>query len=57
LNSVWNKKWRAVLLLIALLGGYFAIKSLYSVANNMVGNASEWVWDWYNWSDYKDLPA
>jgi sulfatase modifying factor 1 len=24
---------------------------------DMVGNASEWIWDWYNWSDYKDLPT
>jgi formylglycine-generating enzyme required for sulfatase activity len=26
-------------------------------AMDMVGNASEWVWDWYNWSGYWDLPA
>ncbi|MCX6030050.1 MAG: SUMF1/EgtB/PvdO family nonheme iron enzyme [Chloroflexi bacterium] len=23
----------------------------------MVGNALEWVTDWYNWSDYSKLPA
>lgn len=23
----------------------------------MVGNASEWVADWYNWSDYARLPV
>ena len=24
---------------------------------DLVGNASEWVWDWYNWSDYSQIPA
>jgi sulfatase modifying factor 1 len=24
---------------------------------DMVGNAAEWVADWYNWSDYSDLPS
>ena len=38
------------------IGSYPAGASPYGVLD-MVGNASEWVWDWYNWSDYKDLPA
>ena len=24
---------------------------------DMTGNASEWVFDWYNWSDYSEMPA
>lgn len=24
---------------------------------DLVGNASEWVWDWYNWSGYDELPS
>ena len=39
MNSVRNKKWRALLLLIALLGGYFAIKSLSSFSNKNDLNA------------------
>jgi len=23
----------------------------------LAGNASEWVADWYNWSDYSNLPS
>jgi sulfatase modifying factor 1 len=38
------------------IGSYPDGASPYGVLD-MVGNASEWVWDWYNWSNYKDLPA
>jgi formylglycine-generating enzyme required for sulfatase activity len=30
--------------------------SSYGVMD-LVGNASEWIADWYNWSDYSTLPA
>ena len=38
------------------IGSYPDDASPYGVLD-MVGNASEWVEDWYNWSDYKDLPS
>ncbi len=37
------------------VGTYPAGASPYGVMD-MVGNASEWVWDWYNWSGYWDMP-
>jgi formylglycine-generating enzyme required for sulfatase activity len=24
---------------------------------DLVGNASEWVFDWYNWGDYSQMPT
>lgn len=24
---------------------------------DMIGNAAEWVWDWYNWSNYSQIPT
>ncbi|HSD83740.1 MAG TPA: SUMF1/EgtB/PvdO family nonheme iron enzyme, partial [Anaerolineae bacterium] len=38
------------------IGSYLAGASPYGVLD-LVGNASEWVEDWYNWGDYKDLPS
>jgi formylglycine-generating enzyme required for sulfatase activity len=37
------------------VGTYPAGASPYGVMD-MVGNASEWVWDWYNWSGYWEMP-
>lgn len=38
------------------IGSYPAGASYYGVMD-MVGNVSEWVYDWYNWGDYSQLPA
>jgi len=38
------------------IGTYPKGASPYGIMD-MAGNASEWVWDWYNWSGYWDLPA
>ncbi len=38
------------------VGSYRDGASPYGVMD-MVGNASEWVADWYNWSDYANLPT
>jgi len=37
------------------LGSYPEGASPYGVLD-LVGNASEWVADWYNWNGYRDLP-
>ncbi len=38
------------------VGSYPGNASPYGVLD-MVGNASEWVADWYNWGGYQDMPA
>lgn len=38
------------------VGSYPNGASSYGVMD-LAGNASEWVSDWYNWSDYSDMPA
>jgi hypothetical protein len=38
------------------VGSYPSGASPYGVMD-MAGNASEWVADWYNWSDYSEMPA
>ncbi len=38
------------------IGSYPDGASPYGVLD-MSGNASEWVSDWYNWSDYRNLPT
>lgn len=38
------------------VGSYPQGVSAYGVLD-MVGNASEWVLDWYNWDGYQDLPS
>jgi formylglycine-generating enzyme required for sulfatase activity len=37
-------------------GSYPDSASIYGLFD-LVGNASEWVEDWYNWSDYQNLPT
>ncbi|MBI4675802.1 MAG: SUMF1/EgtB/PvdO family nonheme iron enzyme [Chloroflexi bacterium] len=39
-----------------MVGSYPEGASPYGVFD-LAGNASEWVWDWYNWSDYSKMPA
>jgi formylglycine-generating enzyme len=38
------------------IGTYPEGASPYGVMD-LAGNAAEWVWDWYNWSDYSNLLA
>jgi formylglycine-generating enzyme required for sulfatase activity len=38
------------------VGSYPKGASFYGVMD-LVGNASEWVFDWYNWGDYSSLPT
>jgi formylglycine-generating enzyme required for sulfatase activity len=38
------------------VGSYLDGASTYGVLD-LVGNASEWVEDWYTWSDYQHMPA
>jgi formylglycine-generating enzyme required for sulfatase activity len=37
------------------VGSYLDGASPYGIMD-LVGNASEWVWDWYNWSGYENVP-
>jgi formylglycine-generating enzyme required for sulfatase activity len=67
-RSPWPLEWEQAWLLLRAtphssnerrlqpIGSYPEGASPYG-ALDMVGNASEWMWDWYNWSDYRDLPA
>jgi formylglycine-generating enzyme required for sulfatase activity len=61
--SVWQVAWGLVRATgnragpgLRPVGSYRDGASFYGVLD-MVGNASEWVADWYNWSDYFHLPA
>jgi formylglycine-generating enzyme required for sulfatase activity len=38
------------------VGSYPEGSSPYGVMD-LVGNASEWIFDWYNWGGYSDMPA
>ncbi len=38
------------------VGSHLDGASPYGVMD-LVGNAAEWVWDWYNWTDYEKLPT
>lgn len=38
------------------VGSYPDGASPYEIMD-LVGNASEWVFDWYNWSDYSNMPT
>ena len=60
----WNEAWKLIRASsseagerrLAPVGSYPGGASTYGVLN-LAGNASEWVWDWYNWSDYQNMPA
>ena len=62
--SVWDLAWKLLRatptglgqLGLRPIGSYVGGASPYGVMD-MVGNASEWVGDWYNWSDYSKMPA
>ncbi len=63
-TSVWDAAWQLLRATPASSGGpglrpvgsYPGGASPYG-AFDMVGNASEWVADWYNWSDYANMPS
>lgn len=59
-DAVWGDAWN---LLPATLGdlrlrrvGSFADGASPYGVMDLVGNGSEWMADWYNWSDYSALP-
>lgn len=61
--TVWDAAWARLTLppgspgpALRSIGSYPEGASPYDVLD-MVGNLSEWVADWYNWSDYSKLPA
>jgi formylglycine-generating enzyme required for sulfatase activity len=63
-SGVWDEAWSYVVANqtgsgmpgLRPVGTYPEGASPYGVMD-LAGNASEWVWDWYNWGDYRDLPA
>ena len=62
-GTIWDAAWARLSLppgsrgpLLQPVGSHLDGASPYGVLD-MVGNASEWVADWYNWSDYSRLPA
>ena len=60
----WSEAWKSLQALpvesearrLKPVGSYPGGASDYGVVD-LAGNASEWVWDWYNWSDYQSLPT
>ncbi len=62
--SVWDTAWQLLRVTptnpgelgLRPIGSYLDGASPYGVLD-MVGNASEWVADWYNWSDYSKMPS
>ncbi|MBN1890952.1 MAG: SUMF1/EgtB/PvdO family nonheme iron enzyme [Thermoflexales bacterium] len=61
--TVWDKTWQLVQRTPAPgqpglrpVGSYADGASPYGI-QDLAGNASEWVADWYNWGDYSKLPA
>ena len=63
-TSVWDMAWQFLRTTPAAadqpglqpVGSYPEGASPYGLMD-MVGNASEWVADWYNWSDYTHMPT
>jgi formylglycine-generating enzyme required for sulfatase activity len=64
IEKAWEKIWQFLRSTLAddreaglrPVGSYPAGASPYGVMD-LVGNASEWVFDWYNWSDFSELPS
>ena len=62
--TVWDAAWQLLCVTPARpqelglrpVGSYPDGASPFGVMD-LVGNASEWVWDWYNWNDYSQMPA
>ncbi len=61
--TAWDAAWQLLagtpapgLPALRPVGSYPSGASPYGVMD-MAGNASEWVWDWYNWKGYQDLPS
>ncbi len=63
-SGVWDEAWSflqvdeigAGMPGLRPVGTYPEGASPYGVMD-LAGNVSEWVWDWYNWSGYWDLPT
>ncbi len=62
-STAWDAAWARLALppsspgpALWPVGSHLDGASPYGILD-MVGNASEWVADWYNWSDYSSLPA
>ena len=63
-SGVWDEAWAYVqanptdsgMPGLRPVGTYPESASPYGVMD-LAGNVSEWVQDWYNWSDYRDLPT
>jgi iron(II)-dependent oxidoreductase len=59
--AAWDEAWMLLQTVAATpglrpVGSYVTGASPFGVLD-LVGNASEWVADWYNWTGYEDLPA
>ncbi len=61
--GVWDEAWTLLRVTspsaaapsLRPVGSYASGASPFGVMD-MAGNAAEWVADWFNWSDYRDLP-
>jgi sulfatase modifying factor 1 len=64
----WPMDWDQAWVLLRSAADYSSTRRLQPVGScldgasqavvlDLVGNASEWVWDWYNWRNYEDMPT
>jgi formylglycine-generating enzyme required for sulfatase activity len=63
-NDIWNAAWQ-FLQETPTYDGKPGLRPVGSYSDgaspcgvmDLLGNASEWVFDWYNWGDYSDMPT